>query len=247
MKSIIAAILLFCVCLSASGDKAVRLVLWEVENQSSVHEVLQSSGYDFDFTVLTKDNATEFIENKLNNEYDAIFFPGGSGHTEATDLTPKGITAVRQFVKNGGGYIGICAGAYLATSNFSWSLHLINAAQKEPWDRGMGMVTINFTETGNSKLQVPYADIPIFYGQGPILKPFDDPSLPSYEVLAVYTSEIHSKHTNETKGQMVGTPAIITAPYGNGKVLLSSPHPELTKPPIVKLLLHYVLYVTGNL
>ena len=46
--------------------------------------------------------------------------------------------------------------------------------------------------------------------------------------LAFFRTEIHSKHTNETKGEMVGTPAItsIDGP-GKGRVVLNSPHPEL--------------------
>ena len=54
--------------------------------------------------------------------------------------------------------------------------------------------------------------------------------------LAFYRSEIHSKHTNETLGEMVDTPAITTLDgYGGakgGRVVLNSPHPELTVPTI---------------
>lgn len=49
------------------------------------------------------------------------------------------------------------------------------------------------------------------------------------------------------QGEMVGAPAIVTAPYGNGRVLISSPHPELTHPTLTTLLVHYVLYVADAL
>ena len=54
--------------------------------------------------------------------------------------------------------------------------------------------------------------------------------------LAFYRSEIHSKNTNATTGEMVNTPAITSLDgYGGargGRVVLNSPHPELTAPPI---------------
>ncbi len=45
-------------------------------------------------------------------------------------------------------------------------------------------------------------------------------------------AQVHSKHTNETSGQMVGTPAITALDTGfpGGRVVLNSPHPEL--PPL---------------
>ena len=79
-----------------------------------------------------------------------------------------------------------------------------------------------------------------FYGQGPIVK--KDAFPPWVQQLAFYRTEIHSKHTANTTGEMVGTPAITaldgyssTGQSGQGKggrVVLNSPHPELTTPPI---------------
>jgi hypothetical protein len=47
----------------------------------------------------------------------------------------------------------------------------------------------------------------------------------SFTTLASFTSEIHSLHTPYTTGQQIHTPAILTTTYGQGRVLLSSPHP----------------------
>ena len=38
-----------------------------------------------------------------------------------------GRRAILDFIKNGGGYVGICAGVYLASSHYSWSLGILNA------------------------------------------------------------------------------------------------------------------------
>lgn len=41
---------------------------------------------------------------------------------------------------------------------------------------------------------------------------------------------------------MVGTPAIVATPYGLGRVLASSPHPEETVPILYDLILAYVAW-----
>ena len=82
-------------------------------------------------------------------------------------------------------------------------------------------------------------NVTIVYWQGPIVKPKDFPTV--VEVLATFRSEIHSRHTNETTGEMVNTPAITALDVGvgaainglsdrHGRVVLNSPHPELPRP-----------------
>jgi glutamine amidotransferase-like uncharacterized protein len=44
--------------------------------------------------------------------FDVAIFPGGSGSKQAAAIGERGRDQVRQFVERGGGYIGICAGAY---------------------------------------------------------------------------------------------------------------------------------------
>ena len=46
-------------------------------------------------------------------------------------------------------------------------------------------------------------------------------------VLSVFRTEIHSEHTNETTGNMINTPAMTSASYGHGRVVLNSPHSEI--------------------
>src|SRR5581483_1851230 len=45
---------------------------------------------------------------------DVLLQPGGTGGTQGKTLGSEGRERVRTFVSNGGGYVGICAGAYLA-------------------------------------------------------------------------------------------------------------------------------------
>ncbi|MHC4871093.1 MAG: BPL-N domain-containing protein [Planctomycetota bacterium] len=47
----------------------------------------------------------------------AILFPGGGAELYERDLGKAGIKNLKNFVENGGGYIGICAGSYFAIDN----------------------------------------------------------------------------------------------------------------------------------
>jgi hypothetical protein len=57
-------------------------------------------------------------------------FTGGSGSAEAGGLGEKGREEVRTFVREGGGYVGICAGAYLACTGFEWGVGVLNARSR---------------------------------------------------------------------------------------------------------------------
>lgn len=60
-------------------------------------------------------------------QFDAVIFPGGSGKRQSVALEKQGRQAVKEFVRGGGGYVGICGGAFLATAAYDWSLRIINA------------------------------------------------------------------------------------------------------------------------
>ena len=69
----------------------------------------------------------EDIRAGVLKDYDVLVQPGGSGSKQAETLKDDGRENIRAFVKNGGGYVGICAGSYLATTDYTWSLGLLNA------------------------------------------------------------------------------------------------------------------------
>jgi len=67
----------------------------------------------------------------------------------------------------------------------------------------------------------------IYYAQGPLLAPDEDKDLPDYTVLAYFRTAIAKK--GATPEVMLNTPAIITASFGRGRVIVISPHPEKTE------------------
>ena len=158
--------------------------------------------------------------------FDVLIVPGGSGSKQAKNLGELGRENVRKFIAEGKGYVGICAGSYLATSDYEWSLHILNAkvVDRAHWARGTGDVKLRLTEGGRSFWSEGEEPISVYYGQGPLLAPDAKPDLPSFESLANYGTEIAKN--NAPTGVMVGTTAIARAAYKQGRVICFSPHPE---------------------
>ncbi|QDV45951.1 Succinylglutamate desuccinylase / Aspartoacylase family protein [Stieleria neptunia] len=178
------------------------------------------------------------IRPEVLDQFDVLVFPGGSGSKQGKAIGPDGRDHVRQFIRDGGGVVGICAGAYLCSSHYSWSLNLMNAAvfnqtveipgkgRKSMWYRGPATdVDVELTDQGSQVLGVSGTQS-IQYQNGPILSPGDNDALPEYEPWAYFRSE--NGIYEPQKNTMIGAPAIVFARYGHGRMLAISPHFEST-------------------
>ena len=181
------------------------------------------------FTV-TRISADEIRTGKLSG-VDVLVQPGGSGGKQGKALGKEGAAAVREFVESGGGYLGVCAGAYLATNDYAWSLNLIDAkvVDRRHWARGKGDVKLRLSPAGAKLFQRDSRDLSIYYGQGPLLarREWDDADIPDYESLAIFATEIAKN--GAPRGVMARTSAVVRCQFGKGRVFCFSPHPELTE------------------
>jgi putative intracellular protease/amidase len=181
----------------------------------------------------------EDLREGVLDQFDVVVFPGGSGSKQAAAVGDAGLRSVSAFVRKGGGYVGICAGAFLAAANYDWSLALLDAktftgnreipgvGTRSMWFRGTGAVTIELTDAGREILGDIEGEIALRYANGPILSPAGREELPAYVPLAYFRSEI-SKYPPQ-EGTMIHAPAIVAAELGAGRVLAISPHPEATE------------------
>ena len=169
--------------------------------------------------------------------FDVVIFPGGSGSKQAAALGIEGRDKVSTFVDHGGGFIGICAGAYLAAANYSWSLKICDyntfceareipgVGRKSMWYRGpSSTVTMQLTPDGNEVFGHSCEPLTVRYHNGPIVSRAGIPELSDYQVLAWFRSEVSRYETQ--RGTMINTPAIVSGKFGKGRVLSISPHPE---------------------
>lgn len=176
--------------------------------------------------------------------FDVLVFPGGSGSSQSKGIGEAGQEKVRAFVKNGGGYVGICAGAYLACSNFSWGLGILNAGTvSNKWRRGQGIVEVESTGANPEILGKVNGIFKVRYNNGPILQPGGRTDLPAYTSLVLFRTEMA---LNETPvGVMVNSPAQAVSTFGRGRVFVSSPHPEGT-PGLENLIPRAVFWAAGE-
>lgn len=164
------------------------------------------------------------------NEYDLVILPGGMSSTQGRALGEDGREQLRTFVRNGGGYIGFCAGAYLAScdTDYPWALNLLNVKvlDKEHWARGVGPVEIGLTAAGKQALGVPTDRVSIYYHQGPLMTAAGRSDLPPPEEWGGFETEIAKN--GAPAGLMIGTTAVAAGRFGSGRVICFSPHPEMT-------------------
>ncbi|MDZ4287578.1 MAG: BPL-N domain-containing protein [Prosthecobacter sp.] len=158
-------------------------------------------------------------------DFDVVVFTGGSGGKQASTIGLLGREQVRRFVEAGGGYIGVCAGNYLACDGFSWGVKILDAKTKSSkWARGVGDVKIEFTDKGREILGMPAGVMDIRYANGPVFDAAGAAAIGDFEPLAYFRSEL-TEH-DAPKGAQVNSPAMVIGTYGQGRVLCSSPHPE---------------------
>ncbi len=168
------------------------------------------------------------VQNNSITQFDVLIFPGGSGGKQAAAIGEKGRENVRNFVRDGGSYVGICAGCYLACENFSWSLKILDAKTKSSkWRRGKKVLELGFTDTGKEVMKVDRDAAPVLYQNGPVMEPAGSPDIPDFETLAIFNTEVALNKTPE--GIQKGSPAILAGHYGKGRVVGISPHPEQTE------------------
>ena len=178
--------------------------------------------------------------------FDAVLFPGGMASHQFDALGAAGRAEVTKFVSAGGGYIGICAGAYMAASDpYQWGLNLLDAriVDHEHWARGIGPVELELSDSGRAVLGDFVGRRVLHYGQGPIVEPAERADLSDYEVLGWYRSGIGENGADPNV--MVDTPAILCAPFGEGRVLVSSGHVEWSAG-LESFLPRYLVWVCGR-
>jgi len=140
----------------------------------------------------------------------SVLVMSGGRTSEMVDaLGSDGLERIRKFVFTGGGYIGICAGAYMAAERVEVpgrpaGLAIITVMNRRKGGRGIKNIAITQQEhpvgAGCQK------NMRIWYENGPIIEPEGN-----VETVAFYED---------------GGAAVVSSTYGRGRVIIFSPHPE---------------------
>ena len=157
---------------------------------------------------------------------DVLVMPGGSATDEGKALGEEGRRKVAEFIRTGGGYIGTCAGCFLAsekTKDHPERLGVIPYRSEAP--RGGADVRIKFNGDAKDLAGIPSGRHRVDYHGGPILIPGSPVEDADFKVIAAYDSSFQTS-SPEKKPSMVGTTAIVVGTCGKGRVFASAVHPE---------------------
>jgi len=224
--------------LVGSDDEIIRVAMYDAtgtgSSKNNVAKLIDnSSGMEVAFV------GPEEMRKEVLNQFNVVLFPGGSGSKQGRAIGEDGRAAVKGFIRRGGGIVVICAGAYLCSSHYDWSLHVINTSvynetidipdvgRKSMWYRGgPAEIKVEFTAGSKDIVAVDGTHV-IRYQNGPIISRGKNEQLDDYKVLAHFRSE-NAKYQPQV-GTMVDTPAIAASNFGAGRVVSISPHFESTK------------------
>ena len=172
-------------------------------------------------------NSEEIRQGALRS-FDVVFFAGGMASKQYESLAGDGQRQVKKFVEDGGGYVGICAGAFLASGRpYRWGLDLLDAriVDHDHWNRGIGKVKLQLSRTGNQLFgEDTQTQFNYHYGNGPIWAPLQRADLTDYRTLGWYRTGVGKNGADSNV--MIDTPAMIAAPLGKGRVFAASGHAE---------------------
>jgi len=162
------------------------------------------------------------INDKSLRGYDILCIPGGNMYQYAQDISSSGKEKIRNYIRAGGSYIGICGGAYFASEKVIWqgsqlpmeSLSLFSGTAEGVIDEivpypDYGMCRVDIVDSLHPVTRSEPDSIWILYYWGPALTPdlgCDATILADYE--------------------KVNLPAMLAFEYGDGRVFLVGVHPE---------------------
>lgn len=166
--------------------------------------------------------------------YKVLIVPGGYAPYYNQNIYYAGKQRIRNFVSQGGGYFGICAGAYFACNSIRWEgvnyddaagydLNLVpcigvgSANDIADWNT-IGYNMTGFRFNGNTAQLASYkvgvfSEQILYYG-GPWFQTIVGGGVTT---LGVYSSP----------SSVTGMPALVSSLYGSGRVVLIGPHPEI--------------------
>lgn len=168
----------------------------------------------------------EAVRDGALDGLDLLIMPGGSSVTEYHTLGTDGVERMKAFVRNGGGYVGTCAGCCLLMDG------PVNRARMIPWDssgaEGHTMFpTINVNARGAKALGLKEGPHVMRYHGGPFLQPTTNVIADAHmELWGTFDAEASLKGRINPKKKMFGSGAILGGTYGKGRVFVTSAHPE---------------------
>lgn len=171
------------------------------------------------------------IANNVLDSIDAIVIPGGSGKSQFLNLGAMNQKRIKEFIANGHGAVGICAGAYMFSNTPNYNCLGINGMQAidiEHDNRGHGLAKFTLSDDGKELFpELANRDTCfVIYYEGPVFIDNSDDDTES-QIMAIMESDVHEEG-NAPANMTNGKPFFTANNYGKGRVFSSIAHPEAT-------------------
>ncbi|MBO7683258.1 MAG: hypothetical protein J6T51_00855, partial [Kiritimatiellae bacterium] len=177
-------------------------------------------------------DAADFRAGGLDG-IDLLVQPGGVSKVQYDNLGKEGNAAICRYVRGGGRYLGICAGAFLVsqpvppTERGLSRLNLVPFRDDAPeHHRGWAPIDVEFTAEGRAALGLADARRTVMYWGGPAFVDGDPVEDSDVKVLGRYAGRLVSTSLPGPVKEMYGKAAFVGGRVGKGKVFLTCPHPE---------------------
>ena len=164
----------------------------------------------------------EDLRNGKLKDFELLVMPGGSSKTQMVSMGEKGVEALREFVRSGGAYVGVCAGFHI-TLNRKERARLFPYTYVPAAVGYKANVFMDLSDDGAKVLDVKAGRYLVTYSRGPIAKA-GQWEQGNCRTLALYKSSVGP--VNRVGKSFFNTPALIYGNFGKGKVIATSFHPE---------------------
>jgi glutamine amidotransferase-like uncharacterized protein len=166
-------------------------------------------------------------KKKLVGNYQGLFMPGGWAGDYNRDIKSSGDQHIRDFISGGGAYIGMSAGAFYACDVTIWQGDVLNYPSNifdgdcigpideiAPWPEYV-MTTMDMNLGHEANVYEPSQRDVLYYGE------------PYFVANSGQEMQVFASWIVPSNPVANGAPGIIGFNYGQGRVLLVGPHPEI--------------------
>ena len=175
---------------------------------------------------------------------DLLIMPGGSSKKEFQSLGTNGVERMKAFIRNGGSYLGTCAGNFLLTDGKDRARVIPYVSKGSEPDCFFSDFEVN--EAGAKALGIARGRHRMRYHGGPFLYPTTNViEGANFEIWGTYAAEACFRGRVDRRKGMYRSGAIVGGTYGKGRVFVTAAHPEYFEST------HYIVvaairYLTGR-
>ena len=202
---IIGSLVLISIALGACGARPVAIApillfngTGTSPNDVAAVEAILNSNH-FNYSTVNSSRLNEMGESQIR-AYHLLIVPGGNFIDIGNSLTSSTTANIRNAVRNGLNYLGICAGGFFAGNSGYNGLNLTSGVRSRFYSaeaRGIRKAAVAITGAEALALDQYWEDGPEFTGWGAVIAKYPD-----------------------------GTPAVVEGTFGSGWVVLTGVHPE---------------------